>query len=55
MSHAPQTSINFHQAGPDMEPTKKKRSSREYVAKGSPDRHKDDRYTEATRSKGIII
>ena len=44
-SHGPETSINYHQAGPDMEPTrkKKKRSSTEHVEKGYPDRHKDDR------------
>ncbi|KAK2174671.1 hypothetical protein NP493_781g00020 [Ridgeia piscesae] len=33
--------INYHQAGPDMEPTRKKK--KEHVEKGSPDRHKDDR------------
>ena len=36
------TSIMYHQAGPDVEPTrqKKKRSFKEHVEMGSPDRHK---------------
>ena len=44
-SHTPETSINYHQAGPNMEPTRKekKRTPKKYVEKGSPDRHKEDR------------
>jgi len=44
-SHTPETSINYHQAGPNMEPTRKekKRTSKKYVEKGSHDRHKEDR------------
>ena len=44
-SHTPETSINYHQAGPNMEPTRKekKRTPKKYVEKGSPDRHKGDR------------
>jgi len=36
-SHTPETSINYHQAGPNVEPRRK------YVGKGSPGIHKEDR------------
>ena len=38
-------SINYHQAGPNMEPTgkNKKRTPKKYLENGSPDRHKEDR------------
>ncbi|KAK2146748.1 hypothetical protein LSH36_584g01035 [Paralvinella palmiformis] len=41
-SHIPETSINYHQAGPNMEPTRKekKRTPKKYVEKGSPDRYR---------------
>ena len=44
-SPTPETSTNYQQADPDMESTrkKKKRLSKEYIEKGSPDRHKGDR------------
>jgi len=44
-SHTPETSINYHQVGPNMEPTRKekKRIPEKYMEKGSPDRHKEDR------------
>ena len=44
-SHTPETSINYHLAGPNMEPTRKEknRTPKKYVEKGSPDKHKDDR------------
>ena len=44
-SNVTENSLNYHTAGPDMESTKKKekRSSKEHVEKGSPNRHRDDR------------
>jgi len=44
-AHTQETSINYHQAGPNMEPTRneKKRTPKKYVEKGSPNRHKEDR------------
>ena len=44
-SHTPETSINYHQAAPNMEPTRneKKRTPKKYVEKGSPDGYKEDR------------
>jgi len=44
-SHTPETSINYYQAGRNMEPTRKekKRTPKKYVEKGSPDSHKEDR------------
>ena len=44
-SHTPDTTINYHQAGPNMEPTgkEKKRTLKKYVEKESEDRHKEDR------------
>jgi len=44
-SHTPETSINYHQAGPNMEPTgkEKKRMPKKYMEKGSHDRHEEDR------------
>jgi len=43
-SHTPGTSINYHQEGPNIEPTRKEKKwmPKKYV-KGSPDRHKEDR------------
>jgi len=40
-AHTPETSINYHQAGPNIEPTmkKKKRTCKKYVETGSPDTH----------------
>ena len=40
-SHTPETNMNYHQAGSNIEPTrkKKKRMSKEHVENGSPDRH----------------
>ena len=45
LSHTPETSINNHQASPNMAPTRKekKRTPKKYVEMGSPDRHKEDR------------
>ena len=44
-SHTPENNINYHQARPNMEPTRKEknRTPKKYVEKGSPDRHKEDR------------
>ena len=44
-SNAQETSIKYHQAGHDIEPTRKrkKKTSNEHVENGSPDRHKDVR------------
>ena len=40
-ANTPETSINYHQAGPNIEPTmkKKKRTCKKYVETGSPDTH----------------
>ena len=42
-SHTPETSINYHQAGPNMEPTRKENAQEIPGEKGSPDRHKEGR------------
>jgi len=44
-SLTPETSINYYQAGPNMEPTRKEKKGtpKKYVENGSPDRHKEDR------------
>ena len=45
-SHAPETSISYHQTGPDTRQKKTRPSNfdaKEHVEKGPPDRHQDDR------------
>jgi len=44
-SHTPETTINYHQTGLNMEPARKekKRTHEKYVEKRSPERHKKEK------------